>query len=1148
MASSCFICELPILPHQTWRSWHTSLLTPTGVRVSPDGSSYTNNLYHEDCLVCANCSIRLKAPHSDSTDPARRHNNRIYCSLHFADVTGLGSSGEEFMNKLRDFKRQSLGCAEARRKSSTTLSFPIPVQACPGSSNCSGFPHSIKPTPAYWIECKGGGVPSSSSTGAVETTATATSTEAPEHVTSSGAGGTSASSGIGGTVSERLSATSTMRSAASSENLFLRKLERSDTSKSTSNMQPMSSLMPPTIQIYDSSHKTKDDLELYRRHGPNIIITMPQSASPPPSPPAPNQGPPPPQIPETRDGMKCSSKRDDPFELISFQEEMFEKHFHGKEHWNYFTNDEGLGPVILSLAQEQIQGRDAFRILLRTVSYSLHGVILASSICADRYDRDAVVRELGNAAGLKPNLALGQLASTPDELLKLDQVFIKSELKVGVVYIKQGQTTEEQILANRDESPAFKEFLEILGERVTLRGFDKYKGGLDTVHDLTGTESVYTSIKGIEIMFHVSTMLPHEENDAQKLQKKRHIGNDIVCVAFIEGEDTLFNPACIKSHFLHTFIVVRLIDVTEDIIIENNDDNSSNQQILPVDDNNNSNDINNQSKQDKQCVKITKKKYNISVVCRDEVSAFKPYLWHESTFEKGERFREWLLTKIINGERASYSAPKFARMQDRTRSQMLEDIVTNLANHLATGQIPKPYRRGSWRPIGHMRPSSPLLDSVRDLFEGYDQLAKDFSTAFSGNTKLMCDVAFNVMGHSLKSNDTGVRKIYGVRAILAIRSRVFLEMLYGFSPIGSMATAAAATTNAAVTVSSTGTASTNGTSGERSTSNTSSSSAIQRKQSTKSSSDGKKRRGSVTAETIHKITQIPSRMMGSEKKRRESIKTPTYLTVPSHATNNQQSGTGGIRGAISRLVSASWSGWGSKNRQEGFKRWQSESIYSNMINDAPDGFEMNGLSICADLAKVDRGKLAQSEFTILEFDGDTFQLLIEYMHSGTCRLTCEIIPGLICAAEHFDLPDLLQACFHHTKTHMRLSVCPSMLNQLENYYWRYNSASQMVNTIFKFIDPRGGKFFQRNEYLTLSESMFASLMSRSSLSLSECAKFQVMLKWATNKLGRDCKPRDLEVMMTRLTRDLKFHKIPPNELITVSSYLLSLYDLNSTDG
>jgi RAP1 GTPase activating protein 1 len=86
-------------------------------------------------------------------------------------------------------------------------------------------------------------------------------------------------------------------------------------------------------------------------------------------------------------------------------------------------------------------------------------------------------------------------------------------------------------------------------------GFDKYKGGLDTVHDLTGLYSVYTNWRGIEIMFHVSTLLPYERHDPQKLQRKRHIGNDIVCVVFLEADNTAFSPACIKSHFLHTFIL-----------------------------------------------------------------------------------------------------------------------------------------------------------------------------------------------------------------------------------------------------------------------------------------------------------------------------------------------------------------------------------------------------------------------------------------------------------------------------------------------------------------------------------------------------------------------------------------------------------------
>lgn len=72
-----------------------------------------------------------------------------------------------------------------------------------------------------------------------------------------------------------------------------------------------------------------------------------------------------------------------------------------------------------------------------------------------------------------------------------------------------------------------------------------------------------------------------------------------------------------------------------------------------------------------------------------------------------------------------------------------------------------------------MRPSSPLLDSVRDQFEDYDQLAKDFTRAFL-NYEPSClqyaqlfDVSFLVGQSKQKS------KLIGIRAILGVRSRVF---------------------------------------------------------------------------------------------------------------------------------------------------------------------------------------------------------------------------------------------------------------------------------------------------------------------------------------------------------------------------------------
>lgn len=131
-----------------------------------------------------------------------------------------------------------------------------------------------------------------------------------------------------------------------------------------------------------------------------------------------------------------------------------------------------------------------------------------------------MVRSLGKEVNINPPLTLGQLPDTPEELLKLDQVFIKSELKVGVIYVQEGQYSEEEILDNNDNSLLFEEFLQILGDKIRLKGFDKYKGGLDTVHDLTGLYSVYTNWRGIEIMFHVSTLLPYEKHDPQKVSRR----------------------------------------------------------------------------------------------------------------------------------------------------------------------------------------------------------------------------------------------------------------------------------------------------------------------------------------------------------------------------------------------------------------------------------------------------------------------------------------------------------------------------------------------------------------------------------------------------------------------------------------------------
>lgn len=54
------------------------------------------------------------------------------------------------------------------------------------------------------------------------------------------------------------------------------------------------------------------------------------------------------------------------------------------------------------------------------------------------------------------------------------------QVKVGVMYCRAGQSTEEEMYNNETAGSAFEEFLELLGEKVRLKGFTKYRAQLDT--------------------------------------------------------------------------------------------------------------------------------------------------------------------------------------------------------------------------------------------------------------------------------------------------------------------------------------------------------------------------------------------------------------------------------------------------------------------------------------------------------------------------------------------------------------------------------------------------------------------------------------------------------------------------------------------
>lgn len=53
------------------------------------------------------------------------------------------------------------------------------------------------------------------------------------------------------------------------------------------------------------------------------------------------------------------------------------------------------------------------------------------------------------------------------------------------MYCRAGQSSEEDMYNNESSGPAFEEFLNLLGERVRLKGWEKYRAQLDNKSELT---------------------------------------------------------------------------------------------------------------------------------------------------------------------------------------------------------------------------------------------------------------------------------------------------------------------------------------------------------------------------------------------------------------------------------------------------------------------------------------------------------------------------------------------------------------------------------------------------------------------------------------------------------------------------------------
>ncbi|GME27801.1 Rap/ran-GAP [Neofusicoccum parvum] len=157
-----------------------------------------------------------------------------------------------------------------------------------------------------------------------------------------------------------------------------------------------------------------------------------------------------------------------------------------------------------------------------------------------------------------PWIKLPEDDATRRSVAMMDRASTVDSHRVGVIFIGEGQTNEQEILANVMGSADYTVFVEALGEGklVRLKGAKMNLQGLDREFDSDGTHAICWRDRAVEMIFHVITMMPTDlEMDPLCINKKKHIGNDFVNIVF-NNSGLPFRFNTFPSQFNYVYIVI----------------------------------------------------------------------------------------------------------------------------------------------------------------------------------------------------------------------------------------------------------------------------------------------------------------------------------------------------------------------------------------------------------------------------------------------------------------------------------------------------------------------------------------------------------------------------------------------------------------
>lgn len=324
---------------------------------------------------------------------------------------------------------------------------------------------------------------------------------------------------------------------------------------------------------------------------------------------------------------------------LDLKEDIYELQFHNTRHINFIEKDEKQRLAFLSVSYQLLKFNTFSALRTTETGYSHFSLTINPT---GQFEDDV-------EKALKEEFPLSEIylvtdPGLPDDLLTVEKKHAqkRKNMKIGVVYCKTGQISNNDMFANTPEDcgPGFWKFIDHFGRPIDLEGWTKYRGDMRPPG-----KCWYDEWNNIEICYHVCPTLNTEE-------KRRLIGNDITMVYYFDSGDTdplpTFNLAGIDSfgEVPQVFVVVQPShDYT---------------------------------------------KYRIGFFSKKNITRHAPYVPFEKTFFSLEETKTLVLTKLLNGLVVTAQCPPMNRLFQVPRRATIKDIVDKYPKPVDTATLKAP--------------------------------------------------------------------------------------------------------------------------------------------------------------------------------------------------------------------------------------------------------------------------------------------------------------------------------------------------------------------------------------------------------------------------------------------------------------------------